>query len=710
MKRHAFIILGFIIAMTVTAVPARRGQWRVIHLSDGSSVRVELRGDENYHWWEDSLCQRYVLRGDTRGVCSEECGVNDKEIWEKIEEKDWSKRRNTRRYSHSTLHTPHSTNPLLREGQGLAPRRGLIILASFADCCFEKDHTRELYERIANEEDFVHELGFKGSVHDYFKDQSGGQFLIDFDVVGPVPLSMNYAYYGENDADGLDIRAGEMIAEACKLAAKEVDFADYDWDGDGEVEQVVVLFAGQGEHCCDDEDTIWPHEFQLEDGDYGHSLTLDGMTISTYACCSELSVNKAIEGIGTLCHEFSHCLGLPDMYDTMGNGCFGMSMWDIMDEGCYNNNGFTPCSFTSYERMVCGWQQPVELTREQDVTDMRALSQQGKTYIIYNANAPNEYYLLENRQPTGWDEALPGNGLLIIHVDENDEVWQMNRVNTIPDHQRCTIYHADNEIGTSLRALSGDTYPWADNDSLTSLSSPAATLYHQSVNDDYFMPMSLTHIRQQEGTVSFHFSPLGEGGLPNPLDDTVFYESFNQNSGKGGNDDKWSGNIALARFVPDHGGWSGNKPFGANQCAKFGTTSAHGMAITPPIYLNGSYEMTFLAAPWGNDENFIWLSVESGSASLSQQIFDVMKNNQWNEHHVTIKGRGYVKLLLYGNSRRFFLDEVIIKRTGGVATGIDEELPEMKKTGIYTLEGIPVPDDTSLPPGIYLINGRKIVR
>ena len=251
MKKQAFIVLCIVLVMTAWAVPAQRGLWRVIHLTDGSMVRVELRGDENSHWWEDSIGNRYCSRGRTK----EEGGRRyDTEIWEKIEEKDWSKRRNTRRHSPSSLllrpsSKYFSTIPLPMEGSGVAPspRRGLIILASFADRSFKKEHTKELYERMANEEGFRHELGFKGSVHDYFKDQSDGQFLLDFDVVGPVPLSLDYAYYGENGADGQDLRAGEMIAEACKLAAKEVDYANYDWDGDGEVEQVVVLFAGQGE-------------------------------------------------------------------------------------------------------------------------------------------------------------------------------------------------------------------------------------------------------------------------------------------------------------------------------------------------------------------------------------------------------------------------------------------------------------------------------
>ena len=716
MKKQAFIVLCIVLVMTAWAVPAQRGLWRVIHLTDGSMVRVELRGDENSHWWEDSIGSRYYSRGRTdllRGRTKEEGGRRyDDEIWEKMEKKDWSKRRKTRRYSPSSLLLPPSSNPssLLSPHSTNTPRRGLIILASFVDRHFEEGHTKELYERIANEEGFVHELGFKGSVHDYFKDQSDGQFLLNFDVVGPVQLSFNYAYYGENNAEGHDVRAGEMIAEACKMAAKEVDFADYDWDGDGVVEQVVVLFAGQGEHCCEDAATIWPHEYELEVSDYGRTLHLDGVTISTYACCSELGLGGTIDGIGTLCHEFSHCLGIPDMYDTGDNGCFGMSQWDLMAHGCYNDNGFTPCGYTSYERMLCGWLRPVVLTSLCEVADMQPLSKNGLAYLIHNMKAPQEYYLLENRQQVGWDKALPGSGLLILHVDEDEEVWYENRVNADPAHQHCTIFHADNHSGTTISDLQGDPYPYGKNDSLTTTSFPAATLYHQSVEGDYYMPMAITQIRQQDdGTVSFCFRPVNLGTIDPPQSDgTVFYESFNKNSGKGGNDGKWGGSIALAQFLPDQEGWESAKCYGANQCAKFGTTSDHGIAITPSIYLNGEYELSFLAAPWNNEENFIWLNVESGMATLSSHVFDVMQCQQWNAHHTTLTGHGWVKLLFYSNQRRFFLDEVEIRRVGGITTHFRSPLINHGESPIYSIDGRRV--EHPIPKGIYIQNGKKVMQ
>ena len=286
-------------------------------------------------------------------------------------------------------------------------------------------------------------------------------FRLDFDVVGPVQLANGYAYYGEDDENGDDMRAGEMVVEACKAIDDEVDFSDYDWDGDGFVDQVYVLYAWHGTATYSDDDTVWQHEYTLEESDYGNTLEIDGVQVNTYACSSELGQSH-VDGIGTICHEFSHCLGFPDMYDTQYEGNFGMGSWDLMCSGSYNGGSFCPAGYTSYERWVAGWLDPIELTEDMSVTDMKALSDGGESYVIYNDAHPDEYYLLENRQLTGWDRELPAAGMLILHVDYDETVWQWNIVNDIVDysdyegyedcvndHQRLTIFHADDDDDSS---------------------------------------------------------------------------------------------------------------------------------------------------------------------------------------------------------------------------------------------------------------------
>ena len=540
-----FTILATLCCATMLAIPAKRGQWKTITLSDGRQVRVELRGDERAHWWEDSLHQRYVLCGmrnvecgmrndtetreETRGMWNVECGVrNDTEIWEMVEDSDWSKRYSTRRYSHSTFHIPHSTKfvpPSSKITSNTLPstsnKRGLIILVEFQNKQFREENDRVMFNRITNEKGFS-ERGFKGCVSDYFRDQSNGMLDLTFDVIGPVTINNDFEYYGKNvGPDNYDAHPDEMIMEACLLVDDEVNFAEYDWNGDGYVEQVVVIYAGQGEANGGGNNTIWPHEWSLTEADYGKPLSLDKVRIDTYACSPELSTRTRIDGIGTLCHEFSHCLGLPDMYDEDRKN-YGMGNWDLMDQGSYNGNGFCPAGYTAYEKMYCGWQQPIVLTTDTVVNDMKPISDGGDTYIIYNDAHPNEFYMLENRQRIGWDKNLTGTGLLITHIDYDPDVWYWNTVNSfstyydkynnefVNDHERCTIFHADEDQSSTISGIIGDAYPFLFNDSLTVNSRPATTLHNRNSAGEKYMQVAIKNIKKNEDkTMSFQFFQRG---------------------------------------------------------------------------------------------------------------------------------------------------------------------------------------------------------
>jgi M6 family metalloprotease-like protein len=209
-------------------------------------------------------------------------------------------------------------------------RKGLVILVNFQDTKMMRTHTQTEWNDYFNLKGYS-KLNNSGSVHDYFYNQSYGLFDLEFDVVGPVTVSKKMAAYGANDAYGNDVDPAGMVYEACQLAADQVNFADYDWDGDGEVDQVYLIYAGYGEAANSNTlaNTIWQHEWNLEEA--GYSLTIDGVRINTYGCSSELNGDSGsyMDGIGTACHEFSHCLGIPDLYDTSGNGNYGMDEWDL---------------------------------------------------------------------------------------------------------------------------------------------------------------------------------------------------------------------------------------------------------------------------------------------------------------------------------------------------------------------------------------------
>lgn len=177
---------------------------------------------------------------------------------------------------------------------------------------------------------------------DYFSAQSNGLFNLSFDVVGPVRMSKNSTYYGGTSKNGDDEPVDELVKEACRKVDDQVNFANYDWSGNGEVDQVFILYAGKGQADGGANNTIWPHEYWLSAYPGGSHITLDGKKIDTYACSSELNGQNGLSGIGTICHEFSHCLGLPDWYDVYYSGNFGMCDFSLMDMGSYLGDGMTP--------------------------------------------------------------------------------------------------------------------------------------------------------------------------------------------------------------------------------------------------------------------------------------------------------------------------------------------------------------------------------
>ena len=236
------------------------------------------------------------------------------------------------------------------------------------------------------------------------------------------------------------------------------------------------------------------------------------MKVSTYGCANELmgdgrNNTGILNGIGTACHEFSHCLGLKDMYDTESQTNYGMSWWDVMDSGNYLNNSRTPAGFTSYERWFSGWLEPTELKGDMThITDMKPLAEAPECYILYNDAHRTEYYLLENRQNVGFDAALPGHGLLVLHVDYDKNAWSKNKINVELDHQRLTIIPADGDFNRiSKISLAGDPFPGATrNTALANYTTPASTLYNANADGSYNMNKAIDSITEsEEGLISF---------------------------------------------------------------------------------------------------------------------------------------------------------------------------------------------------------------
>jgi len=689
------------------AIPAKKGIIKDLTLSNGTTVKAELTGDEHAHYWlgEDGIA--YVATDNGFAAVSSE----------QIASRAMSRRAKV----NSALSKRMRKVSMGERTHYTGKKKGIVILVQYTDVKFKTANNLSKYKKILNEPDYS-EGNFRGSVSDYFKAQSSNVFELDFDVVGPYTLKKNQSYYGGNDSDGNDQRAEEMIVEAVQAADDEVNFKDYDWDGDGEVDQVFVLYAGKGEADSDYANTVWPHMYELKYTN--QQQTLDGVRIDTYACSNEQDAYGNIEGIGCFCHEFSHCLGFPDLYDTLGGTNFGMGDWDLMCSGSYNGNTFCPAGYSSYEKWMAGWLEPIELSDEEmDITNLEPMSEGGDAYVIYNKAHTDEYLLIENRQKTGWDASLPGRGLMIMHVDFDKDIWEFNIPNSkvtsssayhkyydypINDHQRLTIYPADNT--QSSRTETNDLFPYGSKDSLTNTSVPSASLYNNNTDGKKLLNKGILQIKQNsDRTMSFHFRPTAttqsqEVVNPEPQTGDLFYESFNQCNGKGGNDGNWTTSIASSQLNADNEGWEYSKGYGGYQCARFGTSSVSGIVTTPTITLgNGTATLTFKAASWNADGTALYLGV-SGNATISPSQVE-MKSFEWQDYTVTVNGTGTTQIT-FTPMKRFLLDEVRLVDVTN-PTGISNvQLTAPEAPRYYDLQGRVVEHPTK---GIYILNGKKTI-
>lgn len=517
MKRTCLILMFSLLFFAgLHAVPAQR-KWITAQQRDGSTVTVMLQGDENRHFFvaTDGVVLAKALDGSfVYADCGTKGIMPTHVLAHNVGE------RTSRELSFiKSLATPSllprrivRPNTSFSGGQSekLGSRKGLIILVQFKDVKFSRVDIKNVFDSIANYRGY-HKGKYQGSVRDYFIEQSRGKFDFSFDVVGPVTMSNNESYYGGNSGFGGDAAVDKMIVEACNAVDDSVDFRKYDSDGNGEADQVFVVYAGYGEAQYGPDWTIWPCEGKLEsfyDTDEKH----DGIRINTFACACELHGNKGkqIDGIGTMCHEFTHCFGIPDFYNTSNSSDYNMDAWDLMNQGAYNHGSYCPAGYTSYERWFCGWLSPIELKDSASISNMKALSTDGDAYIVYNDAYKDEYYLLENRQLTGFDSWLYGKGLLVIHVDYNKEDWGANTVNVDSKHPRMAVIPADN-IKT-YESVSTDTYPYTFMngtmvlDSLTDKSIPVAALFHENINGSMFMGKPINSVRQNaDSTISFLF-------------------------------------------------------------------------------------------------------------------------------------------------------------------------------------------------------------
>lgn len=554
--------------------------------------------------------------------------------------------------------------------------RGLVILINYNDCEFRMENANEVFTGLMNDKNYTGYTDDKdgkfktctGSVRDYFYDNSYGEFDPTFDVYGPYTINKSCTYADKTTN-------GNALAKLAVTAADgDVDFSQYDSDGDGTVDMFYIIYAGYASsYSGNDSGYLWPYASYISNG-IG-SYKKDGIKLGRYACSTELYGWKSqgdydLNGIGTICHEFSHVLGYMDHYDTSNSALSHETPgdWDVMAAGSYNGTcGRTPAGYNAYERITGGFLAPTKITSA-DFTktlSLKALNENKDCYRL-DTKVDKEYFLLENRQMTKWDSALPGHGMLVWRVDSTDtSLWTANNVNAT-DRLCFKLIRAN---GSSSSASQADAFPGSKKvTTLTNNTTANLKTYEGDESDIVFKKIAET-----DGEISFNVvDPSASRDLPAG---TIFYESFNDCSGTGGNDDNFNTGSATSGFVPDYEGWTVYKEYGGDACARFGNMSSpKGYATTPTITLESGkeYTLTFRCAPYYTSNTGMQLQVTSGNAVLSNDatsssasstVSFTTTTNQWTDYSFTMTGSGDQNIKFVGTNTKstFFLDEVIVK-------------------------------------------------
>lgn len=500
-----------------SAVPAKPGKIQY-ELPNGEIIDVLMHGDENGYFY--TTLDGYVLTRGTDGyfryMISEGSQVKESAVLaanvekRSTDEKAFIKTLN-KAATLSALENQHKksgmrskTKPTIEPKSTTFPttgvQKGLAILVEFSNNSFTLTNPRQQFYDQLNKRGY-NDSGATGSVKDYFVDSSNGLFVPDFDVFGPVKLSHPYSYYGEDTKSMIDEKAFEMVIEACTLLDDQIDFTQYDRDHDGLIDNVYIFYAGYGQADGGSAETVWPHSWDVIDA--GRTFYYDGVRLGHYACSSELRDGRGstISGIGVFCHEFSHVLGLPDLYAVSYNSSFTPGAWSLMDSGSYNNDSWTPPYMSGYERYALGWVEPKVLEEPANVT-LKHITESKGFYDVYmiKTDKNDEYFIFENRQLNGWDTYLPGHGMLAWHIDYNETIWDGNVVNNTPSHQYVDIEEADND--PSYYSIPGDVFPGTSNvTSFTDETSPSMKTW---AGKSLYAP--ITDIKENtNGEISFVF-------------------------------------------------------------------------------------------------------------------------------------------------------------------------------------------------------------
>ena len=497
--KHVFSVLAsgllLLAPANLSAVPAYPGKMKVKQ-ADGSVLTIQLVGDEYGHMTTTADGYPLIFNISTRnyeyavedanglkasGLVATEEGHRtddarkllasvDKQKVMKTFATQWTKARAEAATARKASLQSKAPSRIVRIND--VPTMGkhdvLVILVQFADAKFTDNNVMtdpvDYYDRFFHEEGFS-EHGAKGSAYDYYRFASKNQYDPQFKVYGPVTVSGKASDYAGSNGSALTYK---MKQEAVPLVNSQydVDFSTFDTDGDGAADNVYCIYAGYGQADSGNTSTIWPHSSNLDLGTgRDRSFLVDGVKIDRYTVSQEVNGQSHVPvGIGTFVHEFGHVLGLADHYNNGSTASMSytnnVGNWDLMASGSYNDDQNCPPTYSAFERYSLGWETPVELTATADsLVTLSPYTDDGQCYRVSVPNEKGEYFLIENRQQKSWDTYLPGHGVLVWHIDEDQSVWDKNQPNADANHQHVDIVEAGRTMSST--GLPTDPFPGA---------------------------------------------------------------------------------------------------------------------------------------------------------------------------------------------------------------------------------------------------------
>ena len=530
MKRKSFLLLIVLFAVTMQSYATIAYPGLVeFKQPNGNIVKVTMRGSETLKWAETE--DGYTLMYDSIGnlVYAELDAMGDLVPSNVIAtDMDFRPAEVEMRLMSTPKHLAYSQRQMAMAEQvqqarsrqmaqmassgapAVGTRKMLLILVDFPDYPFQK--TKADFELLMNQLNYTDD-GRYGSVRDFYRENSFGQLDLIHDVVGVYRLQYERAYYGGNTDYSNDNDPRQMALEAVTMAAADVNFADYDNDGDGTVDGVHIIYAGPGEEAGGGGDCIWAHSWTV-------SATVDGVRTYRYSCSPEIrgSGGSKMTHIGVICHEIGHVLGAMDFYDTnygTGGQYPGTGNWDLMASGNWNGDGACPAHFNPYSKIYdYGWATPADGNQAASFT-LGAKSKEG--FVRIDTQTDGEFFLLEYRAKSGFDLCVPYHGLMVYRASDGLSRMSANTLNAYHKQQFYPLVaNAPNELPTSIVSTYGSvntsTAPFPGTlgvDELTDFTTPSMKSWI-GVNTEF----PITSIKEDVSGESVTFDIAGgiEGG------------------------------------------------------------------------------------------------------------------------------------------------------------------------------------------------------